>query len=92
MNINAHSTDPEADADLLGDRLRLRGQLALLGWPSLQAWARHHSFDPTAVHHALRKWARPRQDSRRPHGRASSAIISSLRSTLAEGRRFDEAN
>lgn len=88
MNINAQTTEATADADLLGDRLRLRGQLALLGWPSLQAWAVHHRFDPTAVHHALNKWAKPRNDSRRPHGKASSAIISSLRATLAEGRQF----
>jgi hypothetical protein len=88
MNINAHSTEPIADADLLGDRLRLRGRLALLGWPSLQAWAVHHRFDPTAVHHALSKWAKPRTDGRRPHGKASTAIITSLRATLAEGRTF----
>lgn len=88
MNINAQTTEATEDADLLGDRLRLRGQLALLGWPSLQAWAVHHRFDPTAVHHALRTWARPRKDGRRPHGKASSAIISSLRETLSEGRTF----
>lgn len=88
MNINAQSTEAAADHDLLGDRLRLRGQLALLGWPSLQAWAAHHSFDPTAVHHALNKWAKPRTDGRRPHGKASAQIISSLRATLSEGRTF----
>lgn len=88
MNINAQSTEAAADHDLLGDRLRLRGQLALLGWPSLQAWAVHHGFDPTAVHHALNKWAKPRTDGRRPHGKASAQIISSLRATLSEGRTF----
>jgi hypothetical protein len=88
MNINAQSTEAAADHDLLGDRRRLRGQRALLGWPSLQAWAVHHDFDPTAVHHALNKWAKPRTDGRRPHGKASARIISSLRATLSEGRTF----
>ena len=73
-----------ADRDLLGDRLRLRGELALLGWPSLRAWARHHGYLHTAVHHALKTLAVERGDRRRPHGVATAKILCDLRRTISE--------
>lgn len=81
--INAQQT-ATADRDLLGDRLRLRGELALLGWPSLRAWARHHGYLHTAVHHALKTWAVEREDRRRPHGAATASILADLRKTISD--------
>ena len=85
MKINAQQTPP-ADHDLLGDQLRLRGELALLGWASLTAWGRAHGFEQSAISHALRTWGR-RNDGRGPHGKNSSAIIDGLVRTVHEQKR-----
>ena len=85
--INAQP-DGRIELEQLGDSITVRGRLALLGWPSLAAWAKANGYRRDAVMVAIRVWGRPRMDSRKgPHGHITKAIVRDLRATILEGRR-----
>lgn len=75
-------------SSLLGigtDITKVRGQLALLGWPSLSAWAREHGYQRMTVAWVITSWG-DRTD-REPHGWCARAVARDLRHTLATGKR-----
>jgi hypothetical protein len=69
----------------VGDRITVRGKLALLGWPSVDAWARAHGYERKMASYCVGTWGN--RIDRHPHGGISRAVMHDLRVTLAEGRR-----
>jgi hypothetical protein len=87
MNSNAQPNAPEVH-ELLGDPVAVRGHLALLGWPSLSAWAKAHGYTSNMAVVTVLKWSKPRPSGRRaPHGKLTIAILNDLQATITEGRR-----
>jgi hypothetical protein len=75
---------------LLSDPVAVRGRLALLGWPSLSAWAKAHGFCRNHTRYVVTTWGQPRPSGRRaPYGGVTLAIAHELTSTLIEQRRPD---
>lgn len=68
----------------LGTAVVVRGKLALLGWPSVAAWARAHGYLPVMADHTVRVWGN--RTDRTPHGGISRALMRDLRETLGTGR------
>ncbi len=72
----------------IGDPLTVRAKLALLGWPSLHAWARAHGYDRNMATYCVATWAN--RADRLPHGGISRALMRDLRETLEMGKRPDQ--
>jgi hypothetical protein len=71
----------------VGDRITVRGRLALLGWPSIHSWARAHGYEGQMASYCVGVWGN--RTDKHPHGGISRAVMRDLRATLAEGRRPD---
>jgi hypothetical protein len=69
----------------LGDAITVRGKLALLGWPSVESWAKAHGYQRAMANYCIRTWGQ--RTDRQPHGGISRQLMRDLRETLATGRR-----
>ena len=69
----------------LGDSLSIRGRLHLLGWESLNAWAKAYGYQRGTVSAVIRTWGL--RIDRAPHGGISRAVLQDLRTTLDQGVR-----
>lgn len=67
----------------LGDSLSIRGRLHLLGWESLNAWAKAHGYQRGTVSAVIHTWGQ--RTDRAPHGGISRAVLQDLRDTLEKG-------
>jgi hypothetical protein len=89
MNVNAkprrHHPQTGDTVRPLGDPLSVRGQLALLGWESVSAWAAAHGYERLMAAYCIRTWGN--RVDRRPHGGIARALMADLRRTLVEGKR-----
>lgn len=74
-----------ASPSVIGDSVTVRGRLALLGWASVEAWARAHGYERKMAHYCIRTWGN--RSDRQPHGGISRALMRDLRETLANGKR-----
>ena len=64
----------------IGDSIKVRGKLALLGWASVAEWARAHGYDQQIVRWTITQWGN--RTDRRPHGGLSRQVLRDLRATL----------
>jgi hypothetical protein len=62
----------------------VRGRLALLGWPSLEAWAQAHGYRAQMARYCVVTWGN--RADKKPHGGIARALMRDLRATLSEGR------
>lgn len=69
----------------LGDSLSIRGRLHLLGWESMNAWAKAHGYQRGTVSAVIHTWGL--RTDRAPHGGISRAVLQDLRATLEQGIR-----
>lgn len=76
-----------AGVEPLGTTVVVRGKLALLGWPSVAAWARAHGYLPVMADHTIRVWGN--RVDRTPLGGISRALMRDLRSTIATEERAE---
>lgn len=67
----------------IGDRVRVRGRLAIQGWPSLSAWAAAHGYGEEMANYTVKTWGN--RTDKAPHGGVARALMRDLRRTLAEG-------
>lgn len=81
---------PKGGLEATGDNLAVRGRLALLGWPSLAAWADAMGYDPQMVRITIKQWGN--RTDREPHGGIGRALMRDLRRTLAEEVRAEAAH
>lgn len=72
-------------AQPLGTPLTVRGRLALLGWTSIDTWAKAHGYERKTASYCIRTWGN--RTDRRPHGGISRALMADLHATLAKGLR-----
>lgn len=68
----------------LGNRIEVRGKLAVLGWESVAEWAEAHGYDRKLATYTVQHWAN--RDTE-PYGLLVRHLMRALRKTLATGRR-----
>lgn len=74
-----------ATPSVIGDSVTVRGRLALLGWTSVEAWARAHGYERKMASYCIRTWGN--RSDRQPHGGISRALMRDLRDTLESQKR-----
>jgi hypothetical protein len=79
----AMGTPRKSKIEALGAPLTVRGKLALLGWPSLDAWSVAHGYQRKMCSYVIRHWAN--RSDKHPHGGIARAVMIDLRATLAQG-------
>lgn len=84
VKINANRNAAPSIGEVIGDVVKVRGRLAMLGWPSMAAWARAHGYSRQTVTITVQKWGT--RTDRKPHGGFSQAVMRDLRETFALGK------
>ena len=85
FNVKQVSKTPRASvaAEPLGSTLTVRAKLALLGWRSLDAWARAHGYEESMPGYVVRTWGN--RTDKKPHGGISRSVMRDLRRTFSRG-------
>jgi hypothetical protein len=86
---NAKTGASHSPSEVIGNVVTVRGKLALLGWPSMRAWASAHGYERMTVSATVKTWGL--RTDRTPHGGLARAVMRDLRETFATGKQPPDA-